>query len=135
MSIPARRKGRTAEQELVRELRDLLGEGIARNLDQARDGGCDILGISGWSAECKRQERLELPAWWAQTLQQAEQAGGKPVLLYRQSRRPWRAVLALTDVARGFEAHPRLLEFTAEMSLAAFAALVREAADDASDSG
>jgi hypothetical protein len=74
MSASGRRKGRAAEQELVRELRDLLGEQVHRNLDQARVGGCDILGLPGWAPECKRQEALALPAWWLQTVQQAEQA-------------------------------------------------------------
>lgn len=53
--------------------------------------------------------------------------GAKPALIYRVDHKPWRAVVALTDVAPGFEGQARdEVTWTLETSLEVFAALVRE---------
>ncbi len=67
-----------------------LGSVLQRNLVQTREGGGDCLEVWGWVIEVKRQERLCLPAWWRQACRQAE-GKGEPMLLWRQSRKPWRA--------------------------------------------
>ena len=97
MSAMQRRKGQAGERELFALLSDELGFTVRRNVDQARQGGADGLDIPGWAVEAKRQETLSIPAWWAQAERQAE--GRRPVLFYRVSRKPWRAVLDLHDVA------------------------------------
>ena len=97
MSAMQRRKGQSGERELFALLSDELGFTVRRNVDQARQGGADGLDIPGWAVEAKRQETLSIPAWWAQAERQAE--GRRPVLFYRVSRKPWRAVLDLHDVA------------------------------------
>jgi Holliday junction resolvase len=94
-----RRKGASGERELFALLSDLLGYVVRRNIEQARVGGADGLDVPGWAIECKRCERLEIPAWWAQALRQAEATGRKPVLFYRQSRKPWLAMVDAADLA------------------------------------
>lgn len=97
MSVMQRRKGQAGERELFALLSDELGFTVQRNVDQARQGGADGLDIPGWAIEVKRQETVTVTAWWAQAERQAE--GRRPVLFYRVSRKPWRAILDLHDVA------------------------------------
>ncbi|CAB4126112.1 hypothetical protein UFOVP73_37 [uncultured Caudovirales phage] len=93
MSASQRRKGQAAERELCRLLSDELGVEIRRNVDQARCGGADCLELNGFAIEIKRHERLSRPSWWAQAVKQAERARAEPILFYRRSREPWRAML------------------------------------------
>ena len=51
------------------------------------------------SSEAKRQERLRLPEWWAQTAANAP-AGTWPVLTFRQSRGEMLSVLLTEDLLR-----------------------------------
>ncbi|MFP4146566.1 MAG: hypothetical protein ACLFSI_02505 [Halorhodospira sp.] len=123
MGARERRKGAEAERELVRELRELIGEDVERNLDQPRGGGGDVL-LPGWSVEAKRvRSRPQLIAWWAQAV---AQAGDRwPALAYRLDRRPWRVRVPLAVLAES--AGPvEEVEWTVELSLTAFAAIVRE---------
>ena len=93
MSASQRNKGAAAERELCRLLSDELGVEIKRNVDQARAGGADCLELHGFAIEIKRHERLSRPSWWAQAVRQAEIARAEPILFYRRSREPWRAML------------------------------------------
>lgn len=127
MSAMQRRKGATGERELARLLRDLLGADVLRNLDQPRQGGADLLGISGWAIEVKRAARPALPAWWQQTCEQADRCQCKPALAYRLDRHPWLVVVALRHIANGFENAPMALRI--ETDLDVFAALVRESGE------
>lgn len=115
-----RAKGQRGERELAKLLSEHLGAGVLRNLSQTRDGGHDLLGIAGWSIECKRQESLSLAAWWQQAVEQAEKVGLRPCLAYRQSRRPWRFIVRLADLGAGIDQ-----EHVAEVNSAAFAAILR----------
>lgn len=93
MSAAQRNKGAAGERELFRLLARDLGVDIKRNLSQTRGGGADSLDLPHIAIEVKRQERLALTAWWRQTV---EQAGMRvPILFYRASRQPWRAVVPL----------------------------------------
>jgi hypothetical protein len=49
--------------------------------------------------ECKRQERLRIPEWIAQAQEDAP-AGVPPVVVFRQNRGEWFAVLELADLLR-----------------------------------
>ena len=116
-----RRKGQAGERELFVILSDELGFTVRRNVDQARHGGADGLDIPGWAIEVKRQETVTVTAWWAQAERQAE--GRRPILFYRASRKPWRAVLDLHDVApTAFPTRGNLCE----MSLEAACTIIRE---------
>lgn len=95
MGVSERNKGKSGERELGRLLGERLGYDVTRNLDQSRDGGCDLIGVGAFALEVKRQEKLALVSWWAQACEQAARAGLIPCLAYRQSRRPWRFILPL----------------------------------------
>ena len=93
MSASQRRKGMVAERELCHLLSDELGFVVKRNVDQARKGGADCIEIPGYAIECKRQEKLNRNAWWKQALEQADKCGMEPLVFFRQSRQPWRALM------------------------------------------
>jgi Holliday junction resolvase len=94
MGRMSRNKGAVAERELCRLLSDELGVQVRRNVDQARGGGADCLELPGFAVECKRRERLERPTWWAQAVEQGVKASAEPIVFYRRSREPWRALIA-----------------------------------------
>lgn len=90
----ARQKGQEGEREIIKLLRDVCGEEIelSRNLNQTREGGHDIVGLEWLAIEVKRQETLDVEAWWRQTLAQAGR-DKVPVLVYRQNRKAWHVVM------------------------------------------
>lgn len=94
MSKASRDKGARGEREFLKALGDELGEALTRNLEQTRNGGADCLKVKGWAIEVKRREALSRPAWWRQACEQAESAGGQPMLAYRRNREPWRVMVA-----------------------------------------
>lgn len=69
---------------------------MSRNLDQVRNGGCDLHGLVWLAIEVKFCETPLLDQWWAQAVRQASIRTNvvkhhvEPVLIYRKSRRPWR---------------------------------------------
>lgn len=93
----SRTKGAAGEREAFRALGDELGESLVRNLDQTRSGGADCICVRGYAIEVKRQERLSRPSWWRQAVAQAQALGVEPMVLYRQSRKPWRALIHTRD--------------------------------------
>jgi len=94
----SRNKGANAERELADIIYYATGVKMLRNLDQTRSGGHDLDGIDGLSIEVKRQEKLCLPAWWRQTLQQAAECDNIPVLAYRQNRQSWQFIVGLDKI-------------------------------------
>lgn len=103
----AKNKGRAGEQQVARLLNDLFREVlhelgydpdkvdeqmpiVQRNQNQTAVGGADLVGIPGMSIEVKRQESLNVSAWWKQTLTAARADDSLPVLIYRQNRKAWR---------------------------------------------
>jgi Holliday junction resolvase len=132
MPALSRTKGAEGERELRRLLVEELGEGITRNLAQSRAGGHDLEGVPGWAVECKRARkatRALLRSWWEQTTSQAERAGLRPALCYREDRAPWLVAVHLSDLCPGLGPWPGL-EWAAVLSLPAWCALVREGAPD-----
>ncbi|WP_156925473.1 putative PDDEXK endonuclease [Thioalkalivibrio paradoxus] len=124
----SRTKGAAGERELRRLLEAELGPGISRNLSQTRDGGHDLTGVGPFAIEVKRYKRATasmLAAWWTQAEAQAESAGLRPALAWREDRAPWRVLVRLADVRPGLGPWPGI-EWTAAVTLPAFAALVRE---------
>lgn len=93
MSRMSRDKGAAAERELCKLLTGELGITVRRNVDQARAGGADCLEIPGFAVECKRREALSRPAWWAQAVEQGAKVNAEPIVFYRRSREPWRALI------------------------------------------
>ena len=93
----SRVKGRAAEQEVVRLLKDELHLDIRRNwiAQNAEKGHCDITDVPGWAIEIKRAKVARFDDWWTQTCAQALQIQRKPVLIYRLDRQRWYAMLSL----------------------------------------
>lgn len=89
----SRRKGQAGERERARRLGERLGVACERHLAQARQGGHDRLGLTGWALEVKRAKVARVEAWWRQTLEQAKQSGQRPALGYRLDRGRWHGVI------------------------------------------
>jgi len=93
MGRAAKDKGKRGEQELARKIREQLGIQVSRNWQaQAHAGGADIY-LPPCAIEIKRQEQLQLQAWWRQACRQVTDDCPIPVLAFRQSRRQWRFLL------------------------------------------
>jgi hypothetical protein len=97
MSASERRKGADAEREVARLARSHGFAGAARNLDQVRDGGADILGIAGVCLEVKRTELAHPWNWWAQVTAAASPTE-IPVVAFRRSSSPWLAIVPLDEL-------------------------------------
>lgn len=123
MSNSQRLKGKAGELELARLLSEKLGLAINRNLSQARQGGVDLI-LPGWALEVKRAKRLEMTAWWTQTLLQAAGTTNAPALAYRLDRSAWRFVVALRHLSEAFSGQS--LWMTAELDIDGFCLVVRE---------
>jgi hypothetical protein len=128
MPVMQRRKGARGEVEFSKALSEHLGETIKRELGAARDGGPDLLVGESWAVEVKRSERLDLERWWDQACEQAAAQQRYPALAYRQNRQPWRILVPLDVVLWGIKTWEcqNTLDWTAQVSLAGFATVVRE---------
>lgn len=129
--INSRAKGAAGEREFIKELGEYLGDELVaplkRNLEQTRVGGHDILGLDGWALEIKRYRVIkegDIARFWEQAVEQAERIGANPVLAYREDFKSWRVRIHLS-VAIGGMTWPGV-QWTAEISIEAFAAIVRE---------
>lgn len=102
--INSRAKGASAEREVIKILQSVVDRALGkdafkleRNLEQTRNGGCDIVGapkeFDFFSFEIKRQEKLQISKWMQQCIKQSRD-DQIPVLIYRQARRPWRVVVS-----------------------------------------
>lgn len=132
MSINSRAKGAAGEREFCRVLGDLLGDALVeplkRNLEQTRNGGHDILGLEGFALEIKRYKRVkdgDIKKFWEQACEQAERAGGYPALAYREDLQSWRVRIPMEVLKEGMSSTWEL-DYTAELSVEAFAMVVRE---------
>lgn len=97
MGKPSQRKGRAGELELYRILQRY---GLQAKPGQAVSFGNtpDITGLSGIHIECKRVERLNIPAAFAQAARDSERFhDGKPALFHRRNREPWLVTMRLED--------------------------------------
>lgn len=96
MSKASRDKGAQFERD-VQDLARAHGFTTARRaFASGAQGGADLTGIPGVALECKRQERVNLPAWWRQAVAAAD--GDMPVVALRWSRGPALAVLELDEL-------------------------------------
>lgn len=129
--INSRAKGASAEREFCKELAEYLGDALTeplkRNLEQTRKGGHDIVGLDGFAIEIKRYRRIkegDIVKFWGQAVEQAKRVQAEPVLAYREDFCSWRV-----RIPWGFlmdEDWDEDVDFTLEMSLKAFATIVRE---------
>lgn len=90
----SRRKGANGEIEVGKliEAAGFRGSRMGRNGYSAEDIDHSISGVH---IEVKRSERLMIMKWIMQAERDALESGGKePVVVFRQSREPWRAVVS-----------------------------------------
>lgn len=99
MGAMQRRKGATAEREVVNLAKDKGFDAKRTAPMQARGGGEDsdvALSVEGVYIEVKRAEKLRMSEW----SRKAEADAGAtqiPAVVYRMSREPWRVSLPLDD--------------------------------------
>ena len=124
MPINSRTKGHGAEREVASLFRDHLGIDVERNLVQTRSGGCDLLGVPNFAVEVKRYAKATDPlkrTWWDQACRQANDIGLEPCVIFREDRKPWKAIVAMPDYFDK-EDHRSMVEMDIEL----FMAMVRE---------
>lgn len=137
----SRAKGANGERELAGLIQSELGVRLIRNLEQTRSGGNDLVvhpeedspvasQLARYGFEVKRHHtatQSQIAGWWGQTETQAASKGLIPLLAFRADRQDWRLVVQMADIHPDFPREWRGLEWTATLSVQAFAALVREA--------
>ena len=94
---------------------------MRRNI-HARKGDCDSLELDGWACEVKRCESWQ-EAYWDQAMEQAKKHDRRPVLFFRASRRPWVAMVDLSDICALEMERDR---YRVQLTLEGFTAFVRE---------
>ena len=104
--VNGRNKGASFEREICNYLKMHLSlQDIKRDIEQYRtaDRG-DLLGVDGWTIECKRYKRPESAngffrrEWWEQVVKAAERPKNKPVLIFKFDHQPIRCALYLKDI-------------------------------------
>lgn len=106
MGINIRTKGADAEREVATVMNAIverlcmkhglslpLKPLIQRNQNQSAVGGSDLSNPFSLAIEVKRQEALSINSWWQQCEVAARETAGTPILIYRQSRKPWLVVM------------------------------------------
>lgn len=129
--INSRAKGAAGEREFIKEISGYLGEEavapLKRNLEQTRAGGHDIVGLDGWAIEIKRYAVVkegDIARFWEQAVEQAIKVDRVPALAYREDFKSWRVRIPLKYLRPEMDWEG--VDWTAEVSLEAFAAFVRE---------
>lgn len=109
MARSQREKGKRGERELSEALR-LLGYGARRGRQyQGSPESPDVVtSIPDTHWECKRRERLNVSAIFAQVVAEAEDR--IPILAHRRSRAEWLVTIRLEDLPRFAEALQRATE-------------------------
>lgn len=100
--VNGRAKGSAGEREFCQWLYDNfdLDKIPERNLEQTREGGADILDITPFVFEVKRQERLDLNSWWLQVLTATRERDTEididhiPVVAFRQNNKKWEFLIS-----------------------------------------
>jgi Holliday junction resolvase len=98
MGAMQRRKGATAEREVVNLLKD-RGLQAQRTAPLQAAGGttdADVIGVEGCSLEVKRCERVEIDKWCAQA-ELASKPTDIPCVVWRRSHQKWRVALPFED--------------------------------------
>ena len=103
--VNGRNKGASFEREVANMLRDELGIGFKRDLEQYRDGAhADLIPDDPafpFTLELKRYKDGPIggaPAWWEQVKVAAEREQKMPCLIYKYDRKPIRCVMPLSAV-------------------------------------
>ena len=141
MSSSSRAKGANGEREFARALEELIGIKLVRNLEQSRRGGHDLIppqdaagpvaeALGRLAVEVKRYASApsgSVSKWWLQAVGQGEAVNLWPALAYRADRQPWRVRLPLAALRPDLYPLWPDPDLTADLPLAAFASVIREA--------
>ena len=92
----SRAKGKNAELELARKLREHGYDCRRGQQYSGANGDADVVGLPGIHIECKRVERLNLDDAMAQSRRDARE-GEIPVVMHRKTRCPWLVTMTLED--------------------------------------
>lgn len=95
MGKAQRTKGASFERDIVHDLADSLGVVCARNLDQTREGGADIV-LDRYVIECKRRASIAVYDWVEQA-QAACKDDQKPIVVCRADRKESLAIMKWSD--------------------------------------
>lgn len=99
MAINSKVKGKNAENELARKLRDLGFENARRSQQYAGiNNDADLVGVPGVHIEVKRVERLNLEAAMEQAIRDAKEDEA-PMVFHRKNGKPWMVTMLLADWA------------------------------------
>ena len=96
MSKSQRTKGAAGEREVVNIIRDTLGLEVFRNLNQTREGGCDI-NLPPFCVEVKRRARIGQVYDWIRQAEDACHLGERPVVIARADGKGWLAIQPLNQ--------------------------------------
>lgn len=102
-AINSRQKGKRAELELAKTLREFGFEAKRSQQFAGINGDADIIGVPGIHIECKHVERLNLDAALEQSERDASAEFKKtgnpvtPVVIHRKNRQDWRITMMLDD--------------------------------------
>lgn len=99
----ARRKGARGENEVCKILTRIVGEKHARNLDQTREGGGDIV-WGPFLLEVKTTETVSMPAWQRQAVASAEARDAVPAVVWRRKAEKWWLAMPFEEFVAIFEA-------------------------------
>ena len=93
----SRDKGARGEREICAILSDELGISSKRNLDQTREGGCDIT-AGPFNLEVKRRAKIgNIYDWMEQAAASCEDTSQKPVVLCHADGKKWLVIMPLQD--------------------------------------
>jgi hypothetical protein len=126
----SRDKGQRAERAVIGYLQPVVNEvyqsmdldppKLQRNTLQSDGGGFDIVGLNWMALEVKHQEKVNLNAWWEQTVRQAKQ-GQEPVLFYKQNNVKFRIrIYAWLSIHNSDEWHAAIVDISLESFLEYF---------------
>jgi len=97
MGISSQRKGANGERELAAVLRE-YGYDMERGGSLSFGEVPDLVGLPGVHIECKRVERLNVPAAMQQAVKDSQRfRDGMPALFHRRNRQPWLVTIRLED--------------------------------------
>jgi Holliday junction resolvase len=97
MGISSQRKGADGERELAAVLRE-YGYDMERGGSLSFGEVPDLVGLPGVHIECKRVERLNVPAAMQQAVKDSQRfRDGMPALFHRRNRQPWLVTIRLED--------------------------------------
>ena len=100
MSNRSQRKGAAGERELAFVKRKSAYE-IRRGGSLSFGTVPDLVGLPGVHIECKRVEKLNVPAAMQQSIADSERFNdGVPALFHRRNRQQWLVTMRLTDWMR-----------------------------------